>query len=58
LSHWFNPYIVYDNGAKIAEYAHKNHMTLLVAGLKLNFFAEELFNECVQPEKKVSPDEK
>ncbi len=53
-----NPYIGYDNAAKIAKYAHKNHLTLLEAALKLNLLTEEQFKEWVKPEKMVSPDEK
>ena len=52
-----NPHIGYDNAAKIAKYAHKNHLTLLEAALKLNLLTEEQFKQWVKPEKMVSPDE-
>jgi len=53
-----NPHIGYDNAAKIAKYAHKNHLTLLEAALKLNLLNEEQFKQWVKPEKMVTPDEK
>ncbi len=52
-----NPHIGYDNAAKIAKYAHKNHLTLLEAALKLNLLNEEQFKKWVRPEMMVSPDE-
>lgn len=52
-----NPYIGYDNAAKMAKYAHKNNLTLLEAALKLELLTEEKFKEYVKPEKMISPDE-
>jgi fumarate hydratase class II len=52
-----NPYIGYDNAAKIAKYAHKNHLTLIEAALKLNLLTEEKFKEYVKPEKMINPDD-
>jgi len=53
-----NPYIGYDNAAKMAKYAHKNHLTLLEASIKLNLLTKEQFEQYVKPEKMISPDEK
>jgi fumarate hydratase class II len=53
-----NPYIGYDNAAKIAKYAHKNHLTLLEAALKLELLTKEQFDQWVKPENMISPDEK
>jgi fumarate hydratase class II len=53
-----NPYIGYDNAAKIAKYAHKNHLTLVESALKLELLTKEKFEEYVKPENMVSPDEK
>ncbi len=52
-----NPYIGYDNAAKIAKYAHKNGYTLKEAALKLELLNEEQFALWVKPEKMISPDE-
>ena len=52
-----NPYIGYDNAAKMAKYAHKHNLTLLEAALKLELLTEEKFIEYVKPEKMISPDE-
>lgn len=53
-----NPYIGYDNAAKIAKYAHKNNLTLLEAALKLELLTKEKFDEYVKPEKMISPEDK
>jgi fumarate hydratase class II len=53
-----NPYIGYDNAAKIAKYAHKNHLTLLEAALKLELLTKENFDKWVKPENMIAPDEK
>ncbi len=52
-----NPYIGYDNAAKIAKYAHKNGLTLLEAALKLELLNEDQFKQWVKPEKMINPDE-
>jgi len=52
-----NPYIGYDNAAKMAKYAHKHNLNLLEAALKLELLTEEKFKEYVKPEKMISPDE-
>ncbi len=53
-----NPYIGYDNAAKMAKYAHKNHLTLIEAALKLELVTKENFDKWVKPENMIAPDEK
>jgi fumarate hydratase class II len=50
-----NPHIGYDNSAKIAKYAHKNKLTLLEAGLKLELFTEEEFRRYIIPAEMCHP---
>ncbi|MCY7917485.1 class II fumarate hydratase [Bacillus vallismortis] len=50
-----NPYIGYENAAKIAKLAHKEGLTLKEAALKLELLTEEQFNEMVKPEDMVKP---
>ncbi len=50
-----NPYIGYDNAAKIAKKAHAEGITLKEAALKLNLLTEEKFDEILRPEKMISP---
>lgn len=50
-----NPYIGYDNAAKIAKKAHVEGITLKEAALKLNLLTEEEFDKILRPEKMVSP---
>ncbi len=45
-----NPYIGYENGAKIAKYAHENNTTLKDAALKLEILTEEEFDRYMKPE--------
>lgn len=52
-----NPYIGYDNAAKIAKTAHKEGTTLKEAGLKLGLFTEEQFNKYVVPSQMIGPEE-
>ena len=52
-----NPFIGYDNAAKIAKYAHKNNLTLLEAAVKLEILTEDKFKEYVKPEKMITPDD-
>jgi fumarate hydratase class II len=51
-----NPYIGYDNAAKIAKYAHKNNLTLKETAIKLNLLTEEQFDEYVKPENMLAPE--
>ena len=53
-----NPYIGYDNAAKIAKHAHKNNLTLKQATLELNMLTEEEFDNYVKPENMIGPKKK
>jgi fumarate hydratase class II len=48
-----NPYIGYDNSAKIAKKAHKDGTTLKESALALGLLNEEQFNEWVDPKKMI-----
>ncbi len=48
-----NPYIGYDNAAKIAKKAHKDGTTLKEAALELGLVSEEDFDKWVKPEEMV-----
>lgn len=48
-----NPYIGYENAAKIAKKAHKENTTLKDAALSLGLVSEAQFNEWVKPEMMV-----
>ncbi|RXJ83717.1 class II fumarate hydratase [Arcobacter sp. CECT 8985] len=50
-----NPYIGYENAAKIAKIAHKNGTTLKEEALKLGLLTEEEFNKYVKPEEMTYP---
>ncbi len=50
-----NPYIGYDNAAKIAKTAHKNGTTLKEEAVKLGFLTAEKFDQVVRPETMTSP---
>lgn len=50
-----NPYIGYDNAAKIAKKAHKDNSTLLDAALALKLLTVEQFNEWIVPENMIKP---
>jgi fumarate hydratase class II len=45
------PHIGYDNAAKIAKYAHENHLTLKQAALHLQLISEADFDRLVDPRK-------
>jgi len=53
-----NPYIGYDNSAKIAKYAHQNNITLKQAALDLKLLTEEEFDKYVRPENMLGPNVK
>jgi fumarate hydratase class II len=53
-----NPYIGYQNAAKIAKYAHKNNLTLKEAAVKLELLSEKQIDEYVKPELMISPSKK
>ena len=48
-----NPYIGYENAAKIAKYAHSKGVTLREAASDLCLLTPEQFDEYVRPEKMV-----
>ncbi|MCY8213599.1 class II fumarate hydratase [Bacillus spizizenii] len=50
-----NPYIGYENAAKIAKFAHKEGLTLKEAAVQLKLLTEEQFDEMVKPEDMVKP---
>ena len=50
-----NPHIGYDNAAKVAKKAHKEHTTLKEAAIALNLLTSEKFDEVVRPENMIGP---
>lgn len=50
-----NPYIGYENAAKIAKKAHADGSTLKAAAVELGLLTAEQFDEYVRPEKMVGP---
>ena len=50
-----NPYIGYENAAKIARHAHKTGMTLREAAVDLGLLTGEQFDRYVKPENMVHP---
>jgi len=50
-----NPYIGYDNAAKVAKKAFKDNTTLKEAVVELGFLTAEEFDEKVRPEKMIGP---
>ena len=50
-----NPYIGYENAAKIAKKAHQEGTTLKQAALELGLLTAERFDEIVRPENMVRP---
>ena len=50
-----NPYIGYENAAKIAKTAHANGTTLKEEAVALGFMTEEEFDKYVQPQDMVAP---
>ena len=50
-----NPYIGYDNAAKIAKLAYKENLTLKEAAIKLSLLSEEEFDKYVKPEDMINP---
>ncbi len=50
-----NPHIGYDNAAKVAKKAHKEHKTLKEAAIELGLLNSEKFDEVVRPEKMIGP---
>lgn len=50
-----NPHIGYDNAAKIAKKAHKEHSSLKEAGIALGLLTAEQFDQWVKPEDMLGP---
>ena len=50
-----NPYIGYDNAAKIAKTAHANGSTLKEEAVNLGLMTAEEFDAAVKPEEMISP---
>lgn len=50
-----NPYIGYENAAKVAKIAHKEGITLKEAAVKLDLLTAEEFDKAVVPESMVKP---
>ncbi|MBP2001221.1 fumarate hydratase class II [Paenibacillus shirakamiensis] len=50
-----NPYIGYENAAKIAKLAHKQNLTLKEAALQTGLLSEEQFDQYVKPENMIKP---
>lgn len=50
-----NPYIGYDNAAKIAKKAHTDGTTLEQAGIALGLLTSEQFKEWIRPEDMIKP---
>src|SRR5512146_2390877 len=50
-----NPHIGYDNAAKVAKKAHKEHTTLKEAAIALGLLTAEKFDEVVRPENMIGP---
>ena len=50
-----NPYIGYDNAAKIAKNAHEKGLTLRESGVELNLLTEKQYNEWIKPEEMIGP---
>lgn len=48
-----NPYVGYDNAARIAKYAHKQDISLKEAAVELNLLTPEQYDAYVDPEKMV-----
>ena len=50
-----NPYIGYENAAKVAKYAFDKDKTLKEACVELGFLSSEKFDEVFHPEKMANP---
>jgi fumarate hydratase class II len=51
-----NPHIGYDNAAKVAKKAHKEHTTLKEAAVALGLLTAEEFDQKVRPETMIGPE--
>lgn len=50
-----NPYIGYDNAAKIAKHAYKTGKTLKEAAIELGLLSSEQFDQYIKPEEMIRP---
>jgi fumarate hydratase class II len=50
-----NPYIGYENAAKIAKTAHENNATLKETAIELGILTAEQFDEYVKPQEMIAP---
>jgi fumarate hydratase class II len=50
-----NPYVGYDNAAKIAKNAHKRGISLRESAIELGLLTGEQFDEYVKPEEMTHP---
>ena len=50
-----NPYVGYDNAAKIAKHAHKQGISLRESAVELGLLTGEQFDEYVKPEEMTHP---
>ncbi|MOA65068.1 Fumarate hydratase class II [compost metagenome] len=50
-----NPYIGYENAAKIAKLAHAEGLSLKEAALQTGLLTEEQFDQYVDPAKMIEP---
>jgi len=50
-----NPIIGYDNAARVAKKAHKEHTTLREAAIELGLLTAEQFDAAVRPEDMTHP---
>ena len=50
-----NPYVGYDNAAKIAKKAHKNGTTLKEESIKSGLITEKEYDRIVDPKKMIKP---
>jgi fumarate hydratase class II len=50
-----NPYIGYDNAARIAKNAHKTGITLRESAVELGLLTEEQFDQYVKPKEMTHP---
>jgi len=50
-----NPYIGYDNAAKVAKNAHKKGISLKASAIELGLLTAEEFDKYVKPEEMTHP---
>ena len=50
-----NPVLGYDAAERIANHAHREHLTLRQSALALGLMSEDEFDKCVRPENMLGP---